>query len=411
MTVAAIERHPVADRLHAISAEMNAFYKEREDPILAMLYAILSREHVFMLGPPGVAKSELVRYLVRAITGVRYFETAMSRNKPAEKVIGHTNIKELRENNRLVTERKGYITDAELVFVDEVGKMSAILGHDLLALLNERVYHEVADGLSVHEAPLMTAFTASNEQITDQSDEAAALDDRLLLRVFVDSVQGEDNFKSILVAPKPVNATFVSLTELEEAQRAVQEVSLDGVLDGVAKLKAKLKVKGIEPSTRRWRQSMAVVRSSAFLAGRTTAIDSDLAALRFVLWMTADQIEPVTHACLAASDPWVEPLAEIRQIVSDIDTGISERLSDGSDETARSTYAHDAEHKLGVARDRLDTMLIDASDRQITGFKAVSDFHRATLRRNMRDLMGQFDEAILAQLLSTRCGQGDGGQS
>lgn len=410
MSAVSVERHPVVDRLRALHQELD-FYREHEDAAEAMILALLTFQHVFLLGPPGTAKSEMVRHITRAITGARHFETSMSRNKPTEKVTGPVDMKRWREEHVYVTQRSGYITDAHFATIEEIGKMSAMIGHDLLALLNERVFHEVVDGKSVHDAPLLTAFTTSNELITDQSDEAAALWDRLAIRVFLDYVKDKDSFLHLLTAPTPGVGVTITLDELREAHEIVKQVNIAGVTEAVWKLRRRLSNEGIDPGDRRFRVSMDMIRAAAFLAGRDHAIDADLAVLRFTLWDTAEQIDKVHHACLAAADPHVEPLAEVRQIITDLDAGISERLAAGSDESARSAYAHEVEQKLGAARTRLDVMLMEASGQPIRGFKVISDLHLQTVRRNLRDMMGQTDDGVVEELLTTRRGDGDGGNS
>ena len=133
--------HPVAQQLQQLQAELNAAYYEREDAVEALLLAVLSGEHIFLLGPPGTGKSELTTTLVAAFTNARYFECAMSKTRSADAVLGPIDILEFRNNGHMYRKDKGFLTTADLAFIDEIGKMSPILGHDMLAILNEREKH------------------------------------------------------------------------------------------------------------------------------------------------------------------------------------------------------------------------------------------------------------------------------
>ena len=42
-------------KLRAIEAELGALFVEREEVVRAMLLALLSREHLALIGPPGTA--------------------------------------------------------------------------------------------------------------------------------------------------------------------------------------------------------------------------------------------------------------------------------------------------------------------------------------------------------------------
>jgi MoxR-like ATPase len=407
--------HPIATKLNALRDELNATYLERSDAILAMLLAVLSGQHVFLLGPPGTAKSDLVRAMVRTFMGARYFETLLSKTRPTEAVMGPLDVKRFRETGDYVLKREHFASQVEFAFLDEIGKMSSILGHDLLALLNERLYHEVENGRSSHPAPLSTAFTASNEMVTAESDDAAALWDRLLFRVVVDYLQDTDNFRQLLVGDMKAPETEIEWMELKDViDDVVPAVKIDErALQALASLKAAFTREHLYPSDRRWRASMRALQAHAFLDGRDEVLEDDLVVLRFTLWDTVEQIDKVSRLCLSAANPFVEPLLEIRDAIKQVDDGITERTgpdASGNDQTdARQAYGKEANRKLADARNRLDTMLMEADGRRIPQFKEVSDLHRRTLKRAFMVCLEQ-PEAEAEIMLQKRLGMGDGGQ-
>lgn len=399
--------HKIATALNELSTELNALFHERTDTIEAMLLAVLAKEHVYILGPPGTGKSLLVDTMVSAFTGSRYFECAMSKTRSADAVLGPLDILEFRQNGHLWRKRKGFITDAHFAFVDEIGKMSPILGHDLLALFNERKVHEVNGGLSVQQAPLYTVFTASNEMLTDESDDAAALWDRLLFRTTVDYIKSGKNFASLLQSAMGQVKTQIDFDELAKAIDVdVPAVTLGtDALKAILTLRKNLADKGIVPSDRRWRASIKALKAAAFLAGRDEIYEEDMAALRFTLWDTIPQIEEISRLTAAASNPFVDRVLEARTLLKEISTGITDRKDKAIAEKA--SYAKEIDPKLRQVRADLDTLLDEAKGRAIPKFKEVADLHRDTLKRMFVDCFG-IDGDAADHAIAAKLGKGDG---
>lgn len=393
--------HDIAVKLRDIETQLNAYYLERAEVIRASLLAILAGEHLLMLGPPGTGKSDLVRAIVRAITGARYFEVALSKTRPAEKVLGPLDIKEFRENGNYFLKRAGFATAVEFGFFDEGGKMSPVLGHDLLALFNERVYHEVNGGRSVHPAPLSTAFVASNEEITGESDDAAALDDRLLVRTIVDYLKDKGNIATLLTNTA---SNQVSTTVEWDDLKKVIDVDVPAVtfsedaLRGMLKIRHDLKTEGITPSDRRLKQSVKVLKAQAFLEGRDTIEEEDLAVLRFTLWGPVSEFEKVERYCLSASNPYVEDLLKLRQQLVEISNGIDARTganapANDPQNLQNASYGQEANTKLKTVRQQLDNMMKLAGDRRIPGFNDAADLHAAVLYDVYTKLLPLDDDA------------------
>jgi MoxR-like ATPase len=75
---------PSLDKLQAIERELAASLIERDEVIRASLVALLARQHLVVLGPPGTAKSALVTELAQRISpqngaGLRNFAYLMTR--------------------------------------------------------------------------------------------------------------------------------------------------------------------------------------------------------------------------------------------------------------------------------------------------------------------------------------------
>ena len=88
ITATATKLHPVAASLLKIQSELGVFFKERKSCIQAVTLALLTGEHVIMIGPPGTGKTMLIHYYFQRFTGAVLFEQLLSKNLPTETVLG-----------------------------------------------------------------------------------------------------------------------------------------------------------------------------------------------------------------------------------------------------------------------------------------------------------------------------------
>src|SRR6266545_4257585 len=139
-----------------LRVELMARFPERKDVIDGALAAVLAGEHVLLLGPPGTAKSALVRTIAQAFGG-RYFERLLTKFSTPEELFGPVSLKAL-EQDRFARVTADKIPEAEFAFVDEIFKANSAILNSLLSLVNERVFHN--DGLPL-ACPLVSMFGAS----------------------------------------------------------------------------------------------------------------------------------------------------------------------------------------------------------------------------------------------------------
>jgi MoxR-like ATPase len=81
----------------------------------------------------------LVRTLARAFAGT-YFEHLLTRHSVPEELFGPISLKAL-EQDRFVRITASKLPEAEFVFLDEIWKSNSAVLNALLAIANERVFH------------------------------------------------------------------------------------------------------------------------------------------------------------------------------------------------------------------------------------------------------------------------------
>src|SRR2546422_2295747 len=66
-------------RFQSLQTEMEGRLFERREEIEGLILAVLSRQHILLVGPKGAAKSMMIRMLAGSIQGAHYFERLLTR--------------------------------------------------------------------------------------------------------------------------------------------------------------------------------------------------------------------------------------------------------------------------------------------------------------------------------------------
>jgi MoxR-like ATPase len=264
-------------------------FVERGEVIDLIALALVAGEHLFLYGPPGTAKSALIRHFAQRVRG-SYFEYMLTRFSEPNEIFGPIDIVRLREGV-VATVTQGMLPEAEFVFLDELFNANSAILNNLLTVLNERVYRR---GTEIHELPLLSLFSASNHLPEDES--LHALFDRFLLRCPVENLRRE-SMPRLLSAGwelerSSVPTASVSSKDLRGLSRQIYDVNLELVRAVYAEAVFKVRSLGIAFSDRRAVKGLKLLAASALLCGRPAAAPCDLWVLRYV-WDRAEQIAPL----------------------------------------------------------------------------------------------------------------------
>ena len=185
------DKHQLVLReLHRIQEDLERRFHGLHDAILALILSVASGEPLLLIGPPGTAKSMLIRRFC-ALIGVntqggagQYFEILLTPFTEPGELFGFYDIKALSEGQGLVRlNEESMMQNATVVFLDEVFKGSSAILHSLLSFMNERKF---LDRGVARDVPLRCLFAATNE-VPDSSELRAVLD-RFVLRCKVRNV-------------------------------------------------------------------------------------------------------------------------------------------------------------------------------------------------------------------------------
>ncbi len=282
---------PLHDRLKVVASTLERQFLGKDEIIRLLMIAVVAGEHCVLLGPPGTAKSALIRSLAELMQA-RYFEYLLTRFTEPNEIFGPVDIAAFREGiyRRNIA---GMLPEAEIVFLDEVFKSNSAILNALLTLLNERKY---TSGGQVMRVPLISVFAASNEVPGDET--LNAIFDRFLLRVRSDNLDAY-HFTELLQRgiqheirqmSREVLTPVVTATELAELGRTFggRMNFTDAFLSAYKGLVFQIRAEGVSLSDRRVVKMLKLFAASAYLDGRKTCDASDFFVLKHI-WNNEDQ--------------------------------------------------------------------------------------------------------------------------
>ena len=366
----------VAQKLRAdVVEKLKANFVGRDEVVELIALAVVAGEHLFLYGPPGTAKSALIRHFAGAVEAP-YFEYMLTRFSEPNEIFGPVDIARLREGV-VATITEGMLPRAEFVFLDEIFNANSAILNNLLTVLNERTYRR---GAELHKLPLLSLFSASNSLPED--DALRALFDRFLLRCHVENLPRE-NMGALLRAgwelERPADQQHaVSSEDLRRLASELWNVDLSGVSETYTDAVFKVRDLGIDFSDRRAVKVQKLLAASAILCDRRRAEPSDLWVMRYV-WDREEQIAPLRALVngileqnksdsahpLAQAESRVDPeevSRELDALAAELRNGglslsgaarARERLSGLADRCAWVEDGKSREHLIGRARELL----------------------------------------------------------
>ena len=277
---------------------------EKEHILAMALMSAIAGESIFLLGPPGTAKSLVARRLKLAFSNAKAFEYLMSRFSTPDEIFGPVSISLLKNEDRYECVVDGFLPTATVVFLDEIWKAGPSIQNALLTAVNERVFH---NGRAILSLPMKVLIAASNE-LPAEDEGLEALWDRFLVRMVSNCIQAESTFfKMIRQIPVRDIAMPEELQITEEIyeswQQEIHSIAVpDDVCSIVTTIRKRLKDEAAKDgnkdmdfyvSDRRWKKCFHIMQTAAFLNGRKCIDMTDIPILFHCLWNTAETIPSV----------------------------------------------------------------------------------------------------------------------
>ena len=307
----------IARKLQQVARQLESTFLGKSEVVRLMLIAALAGEHMVLIGPPGTAKSALVRLFSRLIQA-NYFEYLLTRFTEPNEIFGPIDIQAFRSGDYR-RRTQGMLPEGEIVFLDEVFKANSAILNSLLSVLNERIYTVGSQRMKV---PLISAFGASNEVPNDE--DLMAVFDRFLLRVRSENLDSY-HFHDLLLKgiDHEVSKLTGSYDKLQPALTSQELHNLHGnfaprmkfteeFLAAYKGLVFQIRSEGVSLSDRRAIKMLKLFAASALLDGRPTADPSDFFILRHT-WNNLDQAEILEGITGPVLEAWYREHPEARR--------------------------------------------------------------------------------------------------
>ncbi|HTM19461.1 MAG TPA: AAA family ATPase [Kofleriaceae bacterium] len=309
----------MSTQFQQIARVLNTHFLDKQEIIRLLIISAVAGEHMVIVGPPGTAKSALIREFARLLDA-RYFEYLLTRFTEPNELFGPVDIKEFREG-RYTRRTENTLPEAEIVFLDEIFKSNSAILNSLLHIINERKF---SNGPQVVGVPLISMYAASNEVPNDES--LGAMFDRFLLRVLsgnLDSyhfhelmTRGVANEVRTMTGRDGLMKPIITARDLVALQRHFDRF-MAFPEDFMAKYKGlifQIRSEGITVSDRRAVKLLKLFAASAVFDGRTQVTDGDFFILRHI-WNNLDQAELLEEIVNPVVDAYYRERPEERRFI------------------------------------------------------------------------------------------------
>ena len=338
------------DHIKQLIGQLNERVYEKEHVIALSLLSAIAGESIFLLGPPGVAKSMVARRLKLAFRGAKAFEYLMSRFSTPDEIFGPVSISKLKDEDTYERMVEGYLPTADVVFLDEIWKAGPAIQNALLTVINEKIYR---NGLFSLQVPLKGLIAASNE-LPAIGQGLEALWDRFLIRLMVTGVEDMGEFDRMIASsdesdPWIDDALNITPEEYAAWTNEIPQVRIHYSIfevihilkDSIELFNQRIQNDGnamatLYVSDRRWKKLVKLLRASAYLNGRNTINLSDCLLMSHCLWNEVDQMDEVKEMVQEAIRQCAEGYLLNTKDMKDNLTEIREKLS--SENTLRENF-------------------------------------------------------------------------
>ena len=312
--------YDITERVETILSFLNKGLYGKEEAVKLALLSAIAGKSVFFLGPPGTAKSMISRRITHAFKDFydddgklttdngKYFEYLMNEFSTPDEICGPVDLSALNEKpSRYVRLTGGYLPDSNVAFLDEIWKSGPAILNTLLTIINEKKFH---NGNEVKTVPLLSLTAASNE-LPEKNRGLEALWDRFILRLIVNPVDNENDFFKLcngvdeeVTISEQQKQNLLTIDEVLNWQNEISKVVLSDVAENIiTTIRKMLELKNQEESRepdelyyvsdRRWKNIIHILKTSAFINGRTEVDIMDCSLIKHAIWNTEKQCNEV----------------------------------------------------------------------------------------------------------------------
>lgn len=244
-----------------------------------LMFALVTKNHMLLEGPPGVAKSYMTNKLFGALQQATHFKVQCTKKMTEDYIVGPLDMHLFREQGEYMHRIEGYLPEAQYAFLDEFLDLSTGALRALLEILNERTFSR---GPQSVKCPLVTAVCATN--FSGESDLGLeAVMDRFLFKAKITGLTRVQD-RMAMFKSDAVEVPKMSHVDIMRVHCALREVTIpEFVLTIYLRMCEQLKL-----TDRTVHKAIEVIKASAVFSGRKFVILEDLTSLELCFVKTGD---------------------------------------------------------------------------------------------------------------------------
>ncbi len=346
--------------LAQIRGQMDRFVIGHDDVKEAIMLGLIAREHIYLEGPPGTAKTMLAEITAKAAE-LEFFFYQLHRDTRLAELVGETVI--FREQDESGGEiirqmnRKGGILTSEICVLDDISRSPGEALNVLLRVLNERKY----GGESI---PLLTSIATGNPTKEDYYNEPLdpANLDRFTIQMRTLGLLQRNNWEAAArvvdlyadVTTGPEVEQQVNRAELDDAYATLPTVDLTPPVKQLLLefLNVLLNDYGLDDSNSLLTdrtflvKAVKILKAKALLEGRNHCVPEDLFVLKYLTTFRIpeelhNRIEEIISELLRKKKVVPEEAEEIEQMSQ----AQSEEQSEGQPRTDYTAQEAAVDHR------------------------------------------------------------------
>lgn len=371
-------------KMQAIRDYQQTIFFERDEEIVAWLATVMARGNVLGLGDPGTAKSDMVHEFAKCVAGSRYFWQLMDRQMDKSELTGMMSLAYYKQTSGYKREIAHTLFEAHFAFFDEVDKAGSVK-NVVLTAINEGM-GKIGGEEGWIQLPLISSFAAINVTLDAQD---RAFTDRFLTKLILEDLKSDDSVLALLrSATTPRNLTPRPTIELAELVHAIDVevpavVVPEAIFHAMAAIRHELHKIRVRPSPRRMKQSVRLLQAAAWLDGRTTVMEEDLAILRHVLWEDEATRPKAVKIVLDHTGPVTAEAIKILQTVAEAQQQLDAAVSTQESDTSLASLGGELQGTVKLLQRRIAKARTEFGDRPTVRLDeaevAVRELHREVL--------------------------------
>ena len=372
------------EKIKQFEKDINSNFIGRVREIRAIILALVSEQHVVLVGKAGTAKSAIANTIFENIENSSVFNRQLTPFSTPEELFGALDLTELKKGvySRNIN---GMLPSADFGVLDETFKTSPSILNSLLSILQERTYD---NGTEKIKTDLKSVVGLSNEYPEDESLEA--LFDRFILRVEVDYLKDSEEFAKMLVTGrKKINK--IDITDIKTLYFIRDNIILnENIITSIVLIRDELITEGVQVSDRRFKHSLTILQASAMLRGSEIVENEDLEVLSDCLWKDIEE-RPLVEQVVKrfSTDPILYNIKELTEQAEEHFTVQMENMRTNRNEAELElrTVLADIKNQLEALKTTFQTMWNDGHQEELDKAVAfVETKYNASMSSSLSDL-------------------------